>query len=308
MGKIITVVPNICEGRDKKFIEKITEKLNNIKNLVLLDVSMDNIRNRTVFSFTGPKTAIFEGGYVLYDEALKHIDMRKHQGEYPRIGAVDVFPFVPIKGVSIEEAVEISKEFAKTVAEKFNIPVFLFSESAQSPMRKELENIRKGEYEGLQEKLKDPVWRPDFGPTEIKPDFGATIIGARYPLLSFKVFINTTDIKTIKSICRSVQFSYGGLSCVKAFSGINKNSGLGQISISISNFRQMPMYRVLEYIKTEGKRYGVNIVKVEMIGLIPEIVFLESALYYMQIQEFSFDRLLENSIQKHLGEKIFIFE
>ena len=304
MSKIISVIPNICEGKDWKFIDNLTNKLSSVKNVVILDVSMDKTRNRTVYAFTGTKKAIFEAGMILYDEAFKHIDMRRHKGEYPRIGAVDVFPFVPMKDVSIEETIELSIEFAKKVADEFKIPVYLFAESAKCLLRKNIDNIRKGEYEGLESKLKTPAWKPDFGPDEFKPDFGATIIGARYPIVSFKIFLNTKDLKVARYIYNSIQESTGGLQNVIAYCGVINESHLTQIVVKITNYKATPLYKVIELVRIEAKKFGVNILEVEMIGLIPEKVFLDSAMYYMNINNFSYERIAEKNIQKHLNEKL----
>jgi len=302
MIKKMSVIPNVCEGRDEEFISHLTERLKTVSNLAIMDVSMDKTRNRTVFAFTGNKDAIFEGGMILYEEASKHIDMRRHKGEYPRIGAVDVFPFVPLGGMTMEEAVKISVDFAQKVARRFNVPVYLFGESARFPLRKQVETIRACQYEGLEEQLKDPRWKPDFGPDEFKPDFGATIIGSRYPLVSFKMHLNTTDIEITKRICQSIQYSEGGLRFVTANAGVtNDESRHTQIAVSISNYTVTPIYKVVELARLEARRYAVGIKEVEMIGLIPEIVFLESAMYYMNINNFSYDRLLEKSIQRLLG-------
>jgi glutamate formiminotransferase len=306
MNRILSVIPNVCEGRDEKFINALTERLNAVENLALMDVSMDKTRNRTVFAFTGAKEAIFEGGMILYEEASKHIDMRRHKGEYPRIGAIDVFPFVPLSNMTMEEAVEASIEFSKMVSQQFNVPVYLFGESARFPLRKDVENIRACQYEGLEEQLKDPRWRPDFGPDEFKPDFGATIIGSRYPLVSFKLHLNTTDMEITKRLCKSLQYSEGGLRHVTANAGVtNDESRHTQIAVSISNYKVTPIYKVIELARLEANRYAVGIKEVEMIGLIPEIVFLESAMFYMNINNFSLDRLLEKSIMRLLGEKEF---
>jgi len=302
MIKKMSVIPNVCEGRDEKFISHLTERLKTVSNLAIMDVSMDKTRNRTVFAFTGNKNAVFEGGMILYEEASKHIDMRLHKGEYPRIGAVDVFPFVPLGGMTMDEAVKISIEFAQKVARKFNVPVYLFGESARFPLRKQVETIRACQYEGLEEQLKDPRWKPDFGPDEFKPEFGATIVGSRYPLVSFKMHLNTTDIEITKHICQSIQYSEGGLRFVTANAGVtNDESRHTQIAVSISNYTVTPIYKVIELARLEARRYAVGIKEVEMIGLIPEIVFLESAMYYMNINNFSYDRLLEKSIQRLLG-------
>lgn len=304
MSKIISAIPNVCEGRDEKFVNDLTEQLKNVKNLVILDVSMDKTRNRTVFAFTGTKEAIFEGGLILYEGALKHIDMRRHKGEYPRLGAVDVFPFVPMRDMTIEEVDKIAVEFGRTVAEKLQVAVYLFGESARFPLRKDVEKIRAHQYEGLEEQLKDPRWKPDFGPDTFKPDFGATIIGARYPLISFKMYFTTTDMEITKHICQAIQYSGGGLRHVTANAGLaNTDTRQTQIAVSVSNYKITPIYKVIEMARMEGKRFAVDIKEVEMIGLIPEIVFLESAMYYMNISNFSYDRLLEKSIQNHLNEK-----
>jgi len=302
MSKIISVVPNISEGNDQQFISGLVEKLKRIENLLVLDVSCDCVRNRTVFSFTGPKEAIFAGGLTLYRETLKHVDMRKHKGQYPRLGAVDVFPFVPLKDATIEETVAMAVEFAQLVAAEFGLAVYLFSEAARFPMRRYIENIREGEYEGLEQKLKDPRWKPDFGPDTFNPAAGATIIGARHPLLSFTAFLDTGDITVARALSEIIKHANGGLSHVNAYAGMDSENNLSEITVTNSNYRAMPMYRVLEMLRSEARRYGATIRKVEMIGLIPENVFIESAFYYMGIQDFSFDKILERKIQTHLDE------
>jgi glutamate formiminotransferase len=303
MSKIISVVPNICEGKDQAFISGLVDKLKAVENLLVLDVSRDSIRNRTVFSFTGPQAAIFAGGLTLYRETLAHVDMRKHQGEYPRLGAVDVFPFVPLKDASLEETVAMSVAFAQKVAEEFNIPVYLYGESARFPMRRYVENIREGEYEGLENKLKDPRWKPDFGPAVFNPASGATIIGARYPMISFKAILDTQDESIAEYIGRLIQHAGGGLAHVNAYAGLDSDHKVAQITVTISNYRAMPMYRVLEMLRSEAKRFAVSVRKVEMIGLVPETAFIESAFYYMGIQDFSLEKLLERKIQTDLDEQ-----
>ena len=306
MSKIIAVIPNICEGRDRKFIDELAARLNSVPNLMMLDVSMDHIRNRTVFGFTGPRDAIFEAGLQLYEVALARIDMRRHQGAYPRIGSVDVFPFVPLKDATIAEAVQMSVEFAEQVAARFKIPVYLFSESARYPARRDIDNIREGEYEGFTEKIKEPRWRPDFGPETFPADTGATIIGARHPLISFSVLLHTTDLEAARAICQIMQWGDGGLPHVKAHLGCDETTQHPLITVSIHNFRETPMYRVIEMLRMECRRYGIALGPVEMIGLIPEVAFVESAEYYMGIRGFDHEKLLERNIQKHLDEK-FLF-
>lgn len=304
MSQIVSVIPNVCEGKDQKFIDRLTERLKSIPEVVVLDVSMDATRNRTVYAITGTKTGIFAGGLALYEESLKHIDMRKHKGEYPRIGAVDVFPFVPLKDVTMADTIQMSVEFAKLVAEKFNIPVFLYGESAQLPLRKDVEKIRDVQYEGLEARLKDPRWKPDFGPDVFNPDSGATIIGARYPLVSFKIHLSTPNIAIARKIGDAIQHSGTGLRYVVANAGIDYETQLTQVAVSISNYKITPLYKVIEMARMEAKRFNVGINDVEMIGLIPEIVFLDAAMYYLNINNFSYERLLEKNIQKHLHEKL----
>jgi len=299
MEKIISAIPNLCEGNDKEMIERISSKLSSIEGLVLLDVSMDSTRNRTVFALSGNTDAIFQGGFFLYETAIKEIDMREHSGEYPRIGALDVFPFVPLKDISIEESIEISINFAKEIQKKFNIPIYLFAESSKTPLRKDIDQIRECEYEGLEERLKDPRWKPDLGPDSFNPDFGATIIGARHPLVSFKVYLNTKEIEIAKSLCREIQTTTGGLRCVRSHAGLVKESGFAEITVSISNHSMTSPYKVLELIKAMAKRFSVNVSYVEMIGLIPEKVFFDAALHYMQIKDFRQQRILEKSIKDH---------
>ena len=303
MSKIISVVPNISEGNDQAFISGLVEKLQAVKNLVVLDTSRDSVRNRTVFSFTGPQEAMFEAGMLLYRETLAHVDMRKHRGEYPRLGAVDVFPFVPLKDASLEETVAMSVEFAEKVAAEFNIPVYLYCESARFPMRRYVENIREGEYEGLESKLKDPRWKPDFGPALFNPAAGATIIGARYPMISFKAILDSPDEAVAEYISRLIQHAHGGLAHVNAYAGLDSEHKAAQITVTIANYRAMPMYRALEMMRLEARRFAVSVRKVEMIGLVPETAFIESAFYYMGIQDFSFDKILERKIQTDLDEQ-----
>lgn len=306
MSKIVLAVPNVCEGRDQGFIERLTEKLRAVPGVIILDVSRDSVRNRTVFAYTGSPEAITQGGFVVYDEALEHIDMTRHQGEYPRLGAVDVFPFVPLADSSMEDAVHLAEGFAAQVAARYQLPVFLFAEAAKYPARRDLENIRKGELEGLAEKLKDPRWQPDFGPTTVDPKRGGTVIGARYPLISFKVSLSTPEERIAEEISRGVHEGFSGPNYVKAYAGLDGERHSAQITVYITNYRATPMYKAIEAVRMEAKRYGVSITAVEMIGLIPEVALIESAFYYMSIQGFSFDRLLEQNIQKHLSEKVFI--
>jgi len=304
MSKIIAVVPNVCEGTDQAFVDDLTARLEQVPDLMMLDVAVDHARNRTVYSFTGTKKAIFAGGMLLYERALQHVDMRKHTGEHPRVGAVDVFPFVPLKDATIDEAKQWSVEFAEQVAERFRLPVYLFGESARYRYRRDIENIRAGEYEGFADKMKDLRWKPDLGPDSFPEDSGATIIGARFPLISFKVFLSCAEESIAEAVAHAVADTSGGI--VRAYAGHDPDSGLAMMTVSLTNFRATPMYRAIENIRLEAARFGVDIRRVQMIGLIPEIVLIEAAEYYMRIHGFDHDDLLERNIQNHLHEK-FLF-
>ena len=304
MNQIIAAIPNICEGTDTVFINEITDRLRGITNLILLDVAMDHARNRTVFSFTGTKEAVFEGGLALYEQALDRIDMRHHVGEFPRVGAVDVFPFVPLKNATMKEAKLWADEFAELVAKRFNLPVYLYAESARYRYRRDVDNIRQGEYEGFEAKMQDQRWKPDLGPDRFSASSGATIIGARYPLLSFNVFLGTRDESIAQAVAHEIADTSGGI--VRAHGALDPATDRAMISVAITNFKASPLYRTVENIRMEADRYGVNIRRVELIGLIPERVLIEAAEYYLRIHGFDHKNMLEKNIQRHI-DKSFTF-
>lgn len=304
MSQIIAVVPNICEGTDQGFVDDLVARLRDVPNLMMLDVAVDRGRNRTVLSFTGTKTAIFDGGLLLYEMTLKQVDMRSHRGEHPRVGAVDVFPFVPLKNATIAEAKAWSVEFAELVAERFKLPVYLFAESARYRYRRDIENIRAGEYEGFADKMRDLRWKPDLGPDTFPPDSGVTIIGARHPLISFKVFLGCSDLAVAEAVGHAVADTSGGI--VRAYPALDHDTDQAMLSMAITNFQASPLYRVIENVRLEARRFGVAVRRVEMIGLIPEIVLIEAAEYYLQVQGFDHSDLLERNIQSHLDER-FLF-
>lgn len=303
MSQIISVVPNVCEGRDEAFIEKLTGKLEAVPGLVILDVSMDQVRNRTIFSFTGRREAVFEGGYLLYEAALGQIDMRNHQGEYPRIGAVDVFPFVALRDVPVSTAVEWSVQFAEEVARRFEIPVYLFAESARTKVRRDIEQIREGEYEGFAEKMQDPAWKPDFGPDRFPPDKGATIIGARLPIVNFKAYLATANEESAEWVSRVLSDPATGFSGVHFYPALDRTRNEALLNITVGNFQATPLYRVLEAVKTELRRFGTRVSRVEMVGLVPQQALIESAEHYLQIFGFSPDDVVENRLDEILGDR-----
>jgi len=301
MSQIISVVPNVCEGRDEAFIESLRVKLWSIPGLTVLDVSMDQVRNRTVFSFTGRKEAIFEGGFLIYQEAIEHVDMRQHQGEYPRIGAVDVFPFVALQNAPIATAVAWSVEFAEAVASRFQLPIYLFAESARKPMRRDIENIREGEYEGFAAKIADPVWKPDFGPDVFPPDTGATIIGARMPIVNFKAYLTTPDEEAAQWVASVLSNPTTGMPGVHFYPALDRTRNVALLNITVGNYTETPLYRILEVVKTELRRFGSGVSRVEMVGLVPQSALLESALHYLQVMGFSIEDTVERRLDSILG-------
>jgi glutamate formiminotransferase len=300
MKQIIAAVPNVCEGTDTDFIDALGQRLASITNLIMLDVAVDHARNRTVFSFTGTKDAVFAGGLALYESALGHIDMREHRGEFPRVGAVDVFPFVPLKGASIDDAKAWAAEFAELIAERFTLPVYLYAESARYRYRRDIDNIRAGEYEGFEAKMSDQRWKPDLGPDRFPATSGVTIIGARYPLISFNVFLGSRDESIAHAVAHAVSSTSGGV--VRAHGALDHGSDRAMLSMAITNFRASPLYRTIENIRLEARRFGVDIRHIELIGLIPERVLIEAAEYYLQIRGFDHADLLEKNIQRHIDQ------
>jgi glutamate formiminotransferase len=301
MSQLITAVPNICEGRDEAFIETLQGKLESVLGLTLLDVSMDQVRNRTIFSFAGSREALFQGGAVLYEQALGHIDMREHQGEYPRIGAVDVFPFVALQRTHLALAVEWSVQFAEEIARRFSVPVYLFSESARTRARRDIEHIREGEYEGFAAKMTDPAWKPDFGPDVFPPDKGATIIGARLPIVNFKAYLTTSNVEAAQWVADVLTGPTTMLPGVHFYPALDRTRNEALLNVTVGNFHATPLYRILEAVKTELRRFGAGVSRVEMVGLVPQHALLESAQHYLQIFGFSLDDVLENKLDSILG-------
>jgi glutamate formiminotransferase / 5-formyltetrahydrofolate cyclo-ligase len=300
MTEIISVVPNICEGRDAPFVETLQDALEAVPGLVILETSLDPARNRTILSFTGGREAILDGGLRLYERSLAHIDMRRHEGEYPRVGAVDVFPFVPHRDTPLSLAVEWSVGFAAQVAGRFDIPVYLFAESARHPQRRDIEAIRDGEYEGFAAKMAHPAWKPDFGPDTFPEKSGATIIGARLPLVNFKAYLTTGDEEAAAWVARALSNPATGLPGVHFYPAADRTRNLALLNITVGNFRATPLYRILEAVKTELRRFGAGVSRVELVGLVPQGALLDSAQHYLQIMDFSPDDLVERRLDEIL--------
>jgi len=293
MKKILETVPNFSEGRDLDKIEKIVEHFRSKEGVKLLDYQRDEDHNRLVVTVVGEPEALKTAVIEAMGAAIDAVDMRKHEGQHPRMGAVDVVPFIPIRNMTMEEAVAVSKAVAKTASEKYGLPVFLYEGSASRPERKNLSNIRKGQFEGMAEKLKQPEWNPDYGPMEIHPSAGATAVGARMPLVAYNVNLDTDNIDIANDIAKKVRHISGGLRFCKGIGIELKERGIVQVSMNMTDFTKTALYRAFELIKIEARRYGVNVVGSEVIGLVPMEALVDAAVYYMGIENFSMEQVLE---------------
>ena len=293
--KIVECVPNFSEGRNGKVIEKIADAFR-VDWVKLLDYSADVDHNRSVFTVAGEPTELAEAVINAVGVAKDNIDLTRQSGEHPRIGAADVVPFVPIKNVSVEETVELSKFVGQQIATRHGVPVYLYEKSATAANRVNLADIRKGQFEGLSEKMKAEDWKPDFGNPEPHPTAGATVVGCRPFLVAFNVNLDTPDVEIATKIARRVRFINGGLRFVKAL-GVKLNSrNVAQVTMNLTDYTKTPVYAAFETVRMEARRYGVNVIGTEIIGLIPQQALLDCVEYYLQIENFSSDKVLENNL------------
>jgi glutamate formiminotransferase len=294
MKRIVECVPNFSEGRRKDIIGQIVGALASVEGVRVLDVQSDADHNRSVVTLVGDPEAVEEAAFQGIERAARLIDMDQHQGEHPRMGATDVVPFVPIAGVNMADCVEMARRLGERVGRELAIPVYLYEEAASRPERRNLADVRRGEYEGLKVEIEtDPHRTPDFGPARVGRA-GATAIGARPPLVAFNVYLNTDDVAIAKAIARAVRHSSGGLRYVKALGLLVE--GRAQVSMNLTDHRQTPIHRVVEMIRREAARYGVTIVSSEVVGLIPNEALLDAARFYLQLVDFSSDQILENRL------------
>ncbi|MEW9095029.1 MAG: glutamate formimidoyltransferase [Clostridiaceae bacterium] len=293
-GKIIQCLPNFSEGRDLDKIEEIVNAFRRKTGVKLIDYNNDVNLNRTMVILMGEPQSIKNAMLEAMGIAIKIIDIREHKGQHPRMGVVDVVPFIPIKNMSMLEAVNLSKEFAKEAGERFDVPIYLYEKSAIKPERESLSHIRRGEYEGFVEKINRPEWKPDFGPRQLNITAGSTAVGARMPYISLNINLNTDNKKIADSIAKSIRFTSGGLRFCKAIGIKLYNSQLVQICITMTDYNKMSLYKVFEMVKMESKRFGVSIINSKIIGTIPMSALVDSALYYLQVEDFSMEQILEN--------------
>ena len=296
MKKIIECVPNFSEGRNPENIEKIVEPFRGKKDVKLLDYQTDEDHNRMVVTVVGEPNGLKAAVIEAIGCAIDVIDMRTHQGQHPRMGATDVVPFIPIKNVSVEEAVAFSKEVAKETSKKYSLPIYLYEKSASRQERQNLANIRKGQFEAMAEKIKQPEWKPDFGPQEIHPSAGVTAMGARMPLVAYNVNLDCNNMEIANDIARKVRHISGGLRYCKGIGIELKDRGQVQVSMNMTDYTQTALYRVFELIKIEARRYGVNVVGSEIVGLVPMEALIDTAAFYLGLENFSMEQVLEARI------------
>ncbi|MCX8025017.1 MAG: glutamate formimidoyltransferase [Thermanaerothrix sp.] len=293
---LVECIPNFSEARRPEVVEAIIQAINSVPNVYILDRHSDFDHNRTVITFVGPPQSVEEAAFRAIACAAELIDLNQHTGAHPRIGATDVVPFVPIQDITMQECVEMARRLGKRVGEELQIPVYLYEEAATRPERVNLENIRRGQYEALKEEIAtNPEREPDFGPRQVGPA-GATVIGARQPLIAFNVYLNTSDTSIAQKIARAIRFSNGGLRYVKAMGVLVE--GKAQVSMNLTNFRQTPVFRVMELIRRECERYGVTVHHSEVVGLIPQEALNDSAIWYLQLDGFEPSQILENRLSE----------
>jgi glutamate formiminotransferase len=294
--QIVECVPNFSEGRNLERIEKIVDPFRKKEGVKLLDYQRDKDHNRLVVTVVGEPDPLSGALIEAIGAAIECIDMRKHEGQHPRMGAVDVVPFIPVKNLSMTETVEISRKVAEEVSEKYNLPVFLYEESTVRPERRNLSDIRKGQFEGMTDKIKQPEWKPDFGPEEIHPTAGVTAVGARMPLVAFNVNLDTDKLEIAKDIAKKVRYISGGLRYCKGIGVELKERSIVQVSMNMTDFTKTGLYRSFELIKLEAEKYGVNVVDSEIVGLVPMAALIDTAVYYLGIENFYIAQVLETQI------------
>lgn len=297
MARLIESVPNISEGRRPEVVEAAVSALRAVPGLRVLDVQSDRDHNRSVLTLAGDDQALHDGVLTLFAVAVEQIDLGRHQGEHPRLGAVDVVPFIPIEGATMADCVALARRVAQAAAERHGIPIFLYEEAASAPHRRNLEDIRRGQFEGLEQKMRDPAWAPDYGPSAPHPTAGATVVGARPPLIAYNINLGTADLEVAKRIAKAIRQSSGGYRHVKAMGVMLEQRKLAQVSINMTDFKRTPLHRVFETVRSEAERHGVHVVGSEIVGLVPSEALFDAAEHYLRLEAFSPAQVLERKIR-----------
>lgn len=298
MNTIIECVPNFSEGRDKAKIEKIIDNFRGKQGVKLLDYSNDENHNRLVVTVVGEPEPLKDAVLSAVGTAVELIDLTRHEGQHPRMGAVDVIPFIPIRNTSMDECIALSKEVGKEIYDRYKLPVFLYEKSASAPHRSNLASIRKGEFEGMAEKIKEPEWHPDFGEAERHPTAGTVAVGARMPLVAYNINLNTNRLDIATAIAKKIRHINGGYRFVKAMGVDLADRGIVQVSINMTDFTRTALYRVFETVRFEARRWGVTIAGSEIVGLVPMAALIDTAEYYLGLEDFSMAQVLESRIME----------
>jgi len=294
---VIECVPNVSEGRRPEIVAAMADAIRAVDGVRLLDYSSDASHNRSVFTFAGEAAGVERAVLALFERAVADVDLRAHRGEHPRMGAVDVVPFVPIEGVTMADCVALARKVGTAVADRFHVPVFLYEEASSNPARKNLEDIRRGEFEGLAAKMATDGWAPDFGPAAPHPSAGAVVIGARMPLIAYNINLATNRLDVAKKIAAAIRHSSGGLRYVKAMGIKLEDRNLAQVSMNLTNYQKTPIFRVFEIVKREAERYGVSVLESEIVGLVPSAALIDAAGFYLQLERFGSEQVLENKLR-----------
>ena len=294
--QLIECVPNFSEGRRPEIVDEIAGAIISVPGIRVLDRSSDASHNRSVITFVGAPAAAKRAAFAAVQKASELIDMEKHHGEHPRIGAADVVPFIPISGVTMEECVMLARELGLEIGEKLGIPVYLYEEAALSEDRRNLAAVRRGEYEGLKEAISEPGRRPDFGPPRLHPAAGAVALGARPPLIAYNINLDCSDVTIARKIARSIRGSGGGYPSIKALGVLIEETDTAQVTINVCNYRLVSLARVFETVKSEAARYGVGISSSEIVGLLPMEALLDAAAFYLRLHDFHPGQVLEKRL------------
>ena len=294
---IIECVPNVSEGRRPDVVDRIVEAASRVPGARVLDRSSDPSHNRSVITLAGEPPPLKDAVLALFEVAIAEIDLRTHSGEHPRLGAVDVVPFIPIEGAAMDDCVKLAHQTAAEVARRFAVPVYLYEEAASSPARRNLEDIRRGQFEGLSAKMSHAEWTPDYGPATAHPRAGATVIGARMPLIAYNVNLATDRLDVAKRVAAAVRFSSGGFRYVKAMGVALEDRGIVQVSMNLTNYEKTPILRVFEAVRREAERYGVSVLESEIVGLVPAAALVDTARHILQLEQFTPAQMLETRLR-----------
>jgi glutamate formiminotransferase len=302
MMPLIESVPNFSEGRRADVVGAIVEAVRG-SGVRILDRSSDADHNRTVLTLAGEPDTVLAGLEALVAACVERIDLKTHRGRHPRMGAVDVIPIVPVRDVTMAECAALARTLGERLARRHDLPIYLYEEAASAPHRRDLAAIRKGEFEGFPDKIRDPLWRPDFGPDRVHPTAGCTAVGAREFLIAYNINLATPDVEIARRIAQAIRHSSGGLRYVKAMGLLLEDRRQAQVSINMTEFRRTPLHRVFEMVRSEAERYGVAIAGSEIVGLVPEDALLAAAEHYLRIEGFDPARVLERRLQQEPGSR-----